>query len=149
MTTLLSALGGSVSVDPDEGEVLIGALGDGTAKAGWACGINATTGQVFGVNPTGNLDEFVGFLKEHPTIDLDTAITANLPCSLIVPKGGKRYRALIKDPASTIIAGEPMNWIAGTAGALDKVGDIESQHVARLSKGAVSGDTFAEIVWGS
>lgn len=148
MTTLFSALGGTIFVDGYDGERKVTLLADGTAKAGWLVGQAAGDGIARGVNPTGNLDEFDGIQAKRYDTDIDTAPTAGLAVDVYYPISGHRYRIRIKDPGGAAYVGEPMIFIAGTAGALDKAGDIEAVHQARLSKDIANLDTFAEVVWG-
>lgn len=149
MANKLSDLGGSIFVDGYDGERKITLKADGTAKAAHLVGQTAGDGTARGINPTGNLDEFDGIQAKRYDTDLDSAPTAGKAVDVYFPISGHRYRIHIKDPGAAIYSGEPMNWIAGTAGALDKTGDVEAQHVARLAKDAANGDTYAEVTWGS
>lgn len=148
MTTLLSALGGTIFVDGYDGERKVTLKADGTAKAGWLVGQASGDGIARGVDPNGNLDEFDGIQDKRYDTDLDTAPTAGVAVDVYYPKSGHRYRIRIKDPGTAIYPGEPMIFISGTAGALDKAGDIETVYQARISREAPNGATFAEVVWG-
>jgi hypothetical protein len=148
MVTLLSALGDSIYVDGEDGESKVTLIADGTAKAGWLVGQTAGDGTARAMNPTSNYDELDGIMEQRYDTDLDTAPTVGKPVVVARPKAGKKYRVKIKDPGTTLYPGEPMIPIAGTDGALDKAGDIEAFHMARISKQVANGQTFAEVTWG-
>lgn len=149
MTTLLSALGGTIFVDGYDGERKVTLKADGTAKAGHLVGQAAGDGIARGVDFNGNLDEFDGIQATRYDTDIDTAPTAGKAVDVYYPISGHRYRILIKDPGGAAYVGEPMVWVSGTVGALDKGGDIEATYMARLSKDIANLDTFAEVVWGN
>jgi len=144
--TALSTLGGRVCMDSRGDELSIIRLADGTLKAGHLADISG--GTAVGINPTGNLDELGGIVRPRYDIDVDTAITAALPIDIVIPQGGHLYNIHIKNPAGTLYSGEPLIPIAATAGALDKAGDIESEHMARLFDEVLTTTTFATVIWG-
>lgn len=149
MTNTMKDLGGSICVDGYDGEVIIPMIADGTAKMGWFVGGTSGSSTIRGVNPTGNLDEFTGIQMRQYKTDINTAPTAGDPVSVLIPKAGRRYRVHIKDPGAAIYVGEPMIFIAGTAGAVDKAGDAEAEHNCRIAKDVANGDTYAEVIWGA
>ena len=144
--TALSTLGGRVCMDSRAEEICIVRKADGTLKPGWAADISAET--AVGVNPTGDFDEFGGFCLPRYDTDVDTAFTITNLIDIVIPQGGHIYNVKIKDPGADPYAGEPLLWIAATAGALDKVGDVEATHVARLFDDILDNSTFATIIWG-
>ena len=144
--TSLSDLGGKVNVD-DPNPSTIPAIGDGTCKAGDLVG-KTSGGVVQYCTGSGNLDEFLGILMARYDTDIDTAIASGDACEILVPKGGRRYRCKIEDPSGTVLAGEPCLINADGNGELEKAGDIEGIHCCTLSKTAVTGDTYVEILWG-
>lgn len=145
--TALSTLGGQVCMDSRADEVFVSRKADGTALAGWLVGCTDGITAV-GMNPAGNLDELIGILMPRYDIDVDTAITAPLLVDIVIPQGGHLYNIKIKDPAATLYAGEPLIPIAATAGALDKAGDLETEHIARIFDSVITATTFATVIWG-
>jgi len=146
--TSLVTLGGKVCMDSRAEEISIVRLADGTIQAGWfaACtdGITAV-----GANPTGDLDEMIGIALPRYDTEPSAAYTITRPIDIVIPQGGHLYNVLIKNPAVALLyAGEPLIAIAGTAGALDKSGNIELEHVARLFDDVLTGTTYATIIWG-
>ena len=144
--TLLSTLGGYVCMDSRLNEMVIVRKADGTLKAGHLADISADTAA--GIDPNADLDELGGIVLPRYDTDVDTAITSTYLIDIVIPQGGHIYNIKIKNPAGTIYAGEPLIPIASTAGALDKVGDIESEHIARLLDDVITGTTFATVIWG-
>ncbi|KKM82247.1 hypothetical protein LCGC14_1321590 [marine sediment metagenome] len=144
--TALSTLGGKVCMDSRGDELSIVRKADGTLRAGWLADISGET--AVGINPTGNLDEFGGICRPRYDTDVDTAFTSTRLIDIVIPQGGHLYNIKIKDPGATLYAGEPLIAIASTAGALDKVGDIESEHVARIFDDVLDNTTFATVIWG-
>ena len=144
--TALSTLGGKVRMDSRGDELSIVRKADGTLKAGWLADISGET--AVGINPTGNLDELGGICLPRYDTDVDTAFTSTRLIDIVIPQGGHLYNIKIKDPSATIYPGEPLIAIAATAGALDKVGNIESEHVARIFDACLTGTTFATVIWG-
>ena len=148
MANKLSDLGGSIFVDGENGERQITLIADANVKAGWIVG--QTTGNVTarGSDVDGTLDETDGIMKEHYSTDLDSAPGAGALITVVVPKSGRRYRVAVY-LAATTYAGEPMSFAGDHDGMMSVKGNIEAAHQARLSKGAASGDNFAEVVWGA
>ena len=144
--TTLSSIGGVIQGNWND-EFIIGAHGDGTAKAGWTVTVLAT-GQVRATDVDGNLDEMAGILLPCYAIDMDTAITAAQPCSVVIPQSGHLYGVYTADLGSAIILGEPMVFHATQAGTLDAGGNIEAEHVARFYKGS-DDDTYNIVIWGA
>lgn len=147
MANTLKDLGGSIFVDGEDGERKISLIADGTAKAGYLVGQTAGSGTMRASNATGSLDETDGILMERYDTDLNTAPTSGDVCEVVYPISGHRYRVAVY-LAAAAYSGEPMKYNTGHAGMLEAAGDYESEHVARLSKDAASGDNFAEVVWG-
>jgi len=144
--TALSTLGGRVCMDSRGDELSIVRKADGTLKAGWLADISAET--AVGINPTGDLDEFGGICLPRYDTDVDTAFTITRVIDIVIPQGGHLYNIKIKNPGATLYAGEPLIAIAATAGALDKVGNIETEHVARIFDEVLTTSTFATVIWG-
>ena len=144
--TALSTLGGYVCMDSRGDELSIVRKADGTLKAGHLADISAET--AVGINPTGDLDEFGGICLPRYDTDVDTAFTSTRVIDIVIPQGGHLYNIHIKNPAATIYAGEPLIAIAGTAGVLDKAGDIETEHMARLFDDVLTTTTYATVIWG-
>jgi len=145
--TSLVTLGGEVLMDSRANELIISRKADGTIQAGWGADISGET--AVGVNPNGDLDEFGGFALPRYDTEPSAAYTAALLIDIVIPQGGHLYNVKIKDPGGTIYAGEPLLWITGTAGALDKGGNIEAEHQARLFDDALDDTTYATIIWGA
>jgi hypothetical protein len=144
--TSIVTLGGKVCMDSRANELIITRKADGTIQAGWGADISGE--QAVACNPTGNLDEFGGFALPRYDTEPSAAYTANDVIDIVIPQGGHLYNILIKDPGATLYAGEPLIWIAGTAGAMDKVGNIEAEHQARLFDDVLDNSTYATIIWG-
>ena len=144
--TSIVTLGGKVCMDSRANELIINRTADGTIQAGWGADISGET--AVAVNPTGNLDEFGGFALPRYDTEPSAAYTATRLIDIVIPQGGHLYNILIKDPGTTLYAGEPLIWIAATAGAMDKVGNIESEHQARLFDSVLDTSTYATIIWG-
>lgn len=141
--TTLSSIGGVIQSNFTD-EHIVGALGDGTAKAGNAVGI-LSTGKVVQSGSAGTDDEFIGFLLPNFGVDMDTAITASQPCSVVIPQSGHLYGVTTAD-LGTSKPGYPLIHDA-TDGQLDKVGTgIEDEHIARLYRGT-DDDTYQIIIW--
>ena len=144
--TLLSTLGGRVCMDSRGDELSIVRKADGTLKAGHLADISGET--AVGIDPNANLDELGGICLPRYDTDVDTSFTSTRVIDIVIPQGGHLYNIKIKNPAGTIYSGEPLIPIASTAGALDKSGDIESEHMARLFDEVITGTTFATVIWG-
>ena len=145
--TALSTLGGRVCMDSRGEELIISRKADGTLQPGWAADISAET--AVGVNPTGDFDEFGGFCLPRYDTDIDTAFTITNLIDIVIPQGGHLYNVYIKDPnAVDYYPGEPLVFIAGTAGAMDGSQDIELEHQARIFDAVLDTSTYATIIWG-
>lgn len=141
--TTLASLGSSVCVN-NEDEHFVPALGNAAAIPGDACCI-LTTGKV-GPTKDGATEEFVGFLMESPVTGTEAAIADGTPCSLVVPKGGHRYRIRILDTVDIEPAGTGLGFSA-TDYKMDELDDAELA-VARLSLPMITDDdTVCEIYW--
>ena len=138
----ISELGGQVILGDYLDETILPAIADGTAKAGWLVGLT-TAGVVAGAD-TDAPDAFIGILLPHYLIDVDGAITAALPVSVVIPKSGHLYAMFVADMNSSLV-GLPVN-ISGDAGVLAVVAAAEGQHIAR-SYAYTDGDTVGIFVW--
>jgi len=142
--TKISDLGSTVCVDDLE-EHLRPALGNAAAIPGDMCGIDAATGRVTGVND-GTDENFVGILKEDKVTGTETAIGTDVPCSLIVPKSGHRYRVRCLNTVDTQEEGYPLGFSA-TAYKVDALADAELAVMRLSSPMKEDNDTVAEVVW--
>lgn len=145
--TSLMTLGGEVCMDSRAEEIFVVRKADGTIQAGWlaACTDGSTA---VGLNPTGNLDELIGIACPRYDTEPSAAYTSGDLIDIVIPQGGHLYNMHIKDPGATLYAGEPLIPIAGTAGAMDKVGNIESEHQARIFDDVLDNTTYATVIWG-
>ena len=143
--TKITDMGSRVSVGDYQKEHLRPALGNGTAIPGDCCGLDPANGRVLAVDD-GAIENFVGIMKENILTGTETAIVADVPCSLIVPKKGHRYRVRKLVNAAAQEEGFPLGFSA-TPYKMDTVGDAEIC-VARLSISTVINDTICEVVWG-
>ncbi|KKM82246.1 hypothetical protein LCGC14_1321580 [marine sediment metagenome] len=143
--TALSTLGGKVLMDSRAKELWITRIADGTLKAGHAADISAriAVGMDFG----NNLDEFGGFCLPRYDTDVDTAYTSGVAIDIVIPQGGHLYNILIENPGATLYSGEPLIW-SSTVAALEKGGNVEAEHTARLFDEILNTSTFATIIWG-
>jgi len=139
----ISELGGQICVDSGGLEIRVTAKADGTAKAGWVCGL--TVAGVVDGSDTDNVDEFVGILAKRYDTAIDTIPTAGEAVELIIPIAGRRYRIFVTD-LNTSIPGATVNF-GGTAGSLTVVAALEGAHIARAYN-YTDGDTVAEVIWG-
>jgi hypothetical protein len=139
--TKISEIGGVIHGNWDD-EVIIPCLGDGTTKAGMACYIN-TSGQAVATD-VDVADLFLGFALPCPSIDMDTAITANEPMSLVIPQSGHLYGTFIVD-LNLSDAGNNLIFTT-TAGSLGTSTDVEAHQVAFTYR-YDDGDTVGVIVW--
>jgi len=145
--TSIVTLGGKVCMDSRANELIIVRKADGNIKAGYGVDISAAT--AVGVDPNANYDEFGGFALPRYDTEPSAAYTAADLIDIVIPQGGHLYNVLIKDPGGTIYAGEPLLWIASTSGALDKGGNCEAEHQARLFDDVLDTTTYATIIWGT
>ncbi len=137
-------LGSKVCVN-DENEHKVPALGDGSRIPGDLCAIDPSNGRVVG-SDVGALEQFVGILKESPVTGTETAIVAGIPCSLIVPKSGHRYRINCDDVGATLKVGHGMKFGANPGKAV-KEATLLLSFIGRLHLEALNGDTVVELVW--
>ena len=142
--TKISDLGNSICVN-NEKEHLIPALGNGTAVPGDACYRSTTTGRVVASN-TNTAKFFEGILKESPVTGTETAIVADVPCSLVVPKSGHRYRVRIKVNVGNKEVGASIIHHATEDYIFDHTANI-ADGCAYLALPSVAGDTVADVVW--
>ena len=143
--TKISDLGSSVCVDL-QNEKFVPALGNGTAVPGDLCYIDPATGRVAAADIAAN-EFFGGILMESKITGTETAIVADVPCKLVVPKSGHNYRIRANVIAATddeLGLGVTFSTTAykaqsGTTLILSKIG--------RLAASAVVDDTVCEITW--
>lgn len=138
--TTLSELGG-VLQDSRGGEIFVTCIADGTAKAGDLATVLAT-GAVRQTDLSDNYDETLGILMPHFQVDMDTAITANKVCDIVIPIAGHLYGCKCGNLATDV--GEPLT--IGEAGAFAAGGNVEAAHQAR-SYFHGQGDSYAIIIW--
>ena len=146
--TTLKDLGGSVCVD-HQNERFIPALGNGSSVPGDLVYIDPANGRVAGADKT-TAAFFQGILMESKITGPETAIVADIPCTVVVPKSGHEYNiritivAAATDKAGSGVifhddAGKGETTMAGSTLALSKIG--------RLVLDALVGDTVARITW--
>ena len=144
--TKISDLGSSVCVDKNN-ERFIPALGNGSSVPGDLVYIDPANGRVAGADKT-TAAFFQGFLMESVITGTETAIVADVPCKVVVPKSGHEYNIRITivaaetDKAGSGVifhddAGKGETTMAGSTLALSKIG--------RLTLDALVGDTVARI----
>jgi hypothetical protein len=144
--TKISDLGSRKIALSGLGEIYLPALGDGTAKPGDMVGITDATGRVVRCD-IGASELFRGILDDLPTIAEDTAITAALPCSIIVPQPGHQYRVKMEDAGGALTSGQPMGF-SDDAGAMEDIAGLGTAGVhAVLTKAIVDDDVVCEIQW--
>ena len=146
--TKISDLGSSVCVD-NQNEKFIPALGNGSSIPGDLVYIVPGTGRVAGADKT-TAQFFQGFLMESILTGTETAIVADVPCKVVVPKSGHEYNIRItivaaatdKVGSGVILhddAGKGDTTMAGSTLALTKIG--------RLVLDAAVDDTVARIAY--
>ena len=150
VTTTFAALGfgDKVALSPG-GENMIPALADGTAKAGSIVGIADADGKAKGTDLGAN-EVFHGILAKRYDTAIDTAPTAGLKVSVIVPKSGNKYLIRVTDPAGAVVTGTSLTWSA-TAGTLTKTTNLATtleRNIAIVVDTALgNGDTVAIVRW--
>lgn len=142
--TKISDLGSQICVD-DLDEHSVPALGNGTAIPGDLCAIDPANGRVVG-SDVGALEQFVGILKKSEITGTETAIVADVPCSLVVPKSGHRYRIRCDDLGATVKVGHGLKFGANAGKAL-KEATLLLAMLGRLSLEGLTGDTVCEMTW--
>lgn len=146
--TQLKDLGSSVCVDKWN-EKFVPALGNGSSIPGDLVYIVPGTGRVAGADKT-TAAFFQGFLMESIITGTETAIVADIPCKVVIPKSGHEYNIRVTIVAvatdkigSGVIfhddAGKGETTEAGSVLALAKIG--------RLALDAAVGDTVARITF--
>lgn len=138
--TAISDLGDKIALSAG-GEITKTALGNGTLKAGNLCYVNASTGKVATTSTTA----FEGIIKEHYSIDIDTAITDGVGCDVIIPQKGHIYRVFMTDAGAGKVKGTPVKMGDGvvTCVALNETADI----IGYLESAIVDDDTVCEVRW--
>ena len=162
----ISDLGTNVQASAGAEEI-VPCLGSGNTTPGMICYIdtNGKSQPVDGNSATAGI-QFNGIQARDNAIALDTAITDELVCNLLVPHSGRIYRVFIEDVGGAALAGSPMTWglttpgslkiveTSGSNGILARTLDIvttvdvpEEPIVAYLHKPVASGDLVAWIRW--
>jgi hypothetical protein len=141
--TLIRDYGTSVIAGSDGDEEIIPALGDGVAIPGDLVSILSTrkvAGSDVGVN-----EEFAGILMESQVTGTETAIVDGIPCDVVVPISGHRYRIRILDPGANKEIGYALTFSA-TAGKADAAADI-IHALCTIAKPILDTETVAEVFW--
>jgi hypothetical protein len=143
--TKISDLGPEIALSSG-GETRIPALGNGTAKPGHLVGITDATGKVVGTD-IGASELFHGILDKGYKTDIDTAIPDGTPCSVIVPKSGRKYRIFCTDQGGAVVSGMPWK-ISETAGSLTaNTNMVTAGNVALNDKAIANDDLVGEYIW--
>jgi len=144
--TKITDFGSRICVGPEKNEHMVPALGDGTfGIPGDLCAIVNTTGRIVGAD-VGGLEQFIGILKESPLTGTETVIVIDIPCTLIVPKSGHRYRIRCDDVGATLKVGHSMTFGANPGKAV-KTATILAGFLGRINLEAITGDTVVEVTW--
>jgi hypothetical protein len=143
--TELKDLGNRVCVGSERNEHTIPALGNAAAIPGDLCAIDPANGRVVG-SDVGALEQFQGILKESPITGTETAPGADVPCTLVVPKSGHRYRIRCDDLGATVKTGHGLKFGANAGKAL-KEATLLLAVLGRLSLEGLTGDTVCEMTW--
>ena len=130
------------------GETRVDALADGNMKPGALVGVTDATGKIVGCD-IGASELFVGILDINIETDMDTAIVDAVPCKIIIPKSGRKYRIRTKDPGGAVTSGN-VHKIADTAGNIEGatntgLGTAGSRCVN--TRALANGDTIGEYRW--
>ena len=141
--TTLSSVAPKVALSAG-GESRVAAIGDGTAKPGDCVGITLATGAVVQTD-IGVSELFVGFLDINVETDMDTAIVAGVPCSIIVPTSRHVYNIQIEDPAGDEGEGYPYTF-SDTAGSMEQAASA-ILGLARLAGTVATGDLYGKVRW--
>jgi len=140
----ISDLGSSVCVD-DQNEKMVPALGNGVGIPGDLCGIDPANGRIV-LSATAIIEQFVGILMESKITGTETAIVADIPCKLVVPKSGHGYRIRCDDLGATVKVGHAMKF-GTTAGKALKEATLLLGGLGRLALEGLTGDTVCEVTW--
>lgn len=138
----LSEIGGKVIIGDEQDELILPAVGDGTSKAGWMVYI-AANGDAIGTDKD-STDDFTGILLPHHEVDVDTAITNGIPCSVVVPRSGHLYGVFMIDSNHTF-SGGPLIFTT-TVGCLGPQTDVEAETRAHTYR-YTDGDTIGIVIW--
>lgn len=146
LKTQISDLGSSVCVDL-QNEKFVPALGNGASVPGDSVYIDPSNGRVAGADKT-TAKFFQGFLMESIITGTETAIVADVPCKVVIPKSGHAYNIRV-----TIVAAADDEEGAGVT-IEDDAGKGETTDVTlanakfgRLATEARIGDTVAQIIF--
>lgn len=144
--TKISHLGSRLIAIDGLAEIRRPALGDGTSKPGDLVYIVDATMYATCAD-LGAVEYFNGILDDLPTIAEDTAITAGVPCSVIIPQSGHHYRVHMEDPGGAEETGTPVG-LSDHAGAMEDYAAMNTAGVqGYLSKAMANGDTVGEVQW--
>lgn len=140
----MSHLGSGVCVN-DYNEHTVPALGNAAAIPGDLCSIDPANGRVV-LTATAIIEQFVGILKESKITGNEAAPAADVPCTLVVPKSGHRYRVRCDNVGATLKVGHGMKF-GTTAGKALKEATVLLANLGKLSLEAITGDTIVELTW--
>lgn len=143
--TDLKDLGSRVCVGPERNEHTIAALGNAAGIPGDLVAIDPANGRIV-LSATAIIEQFQGILKESPITGTETAPGADIPCTIVVPKSGHRYRIRCDDLGATLKTGHGMK-IGTTAGKALKEATALLAMLGRLSLEGHTGDTVCEVTW--
>lgn len=146
LKTKISDLGSSVCVDK-QNESFVPALGNGASIPGDLVYIDPANGRVAGSDKT-TAKFFSGILMESILTGTETAIVADIPCKVVIPKSGHAYNIRV-----TIVAaaddeeggGVTFEDDAGKGETTDIT--LANGKLGRLALEARIGDTVAQIIW--
>lgn len=140
----LSEVGGKVIIGNEEDEIIVPAIADGTTKAGHLVTI-LSTGVVDNTDVDA-VDEFVGIALPHPLVDVDTAITATYPISVVIPRSGHLYAFYTLDMNASD-AGHPATFSTTEGVGSAAITDIEATWNWTTYR-YTDGDTVGIFIWG-
>ena len=145
--TKITDFGSRVCVGSERNEHTVPALGDGTfGKPGNLCAIDPATGRIVGAD-VGALEQFIGILKESPITGSETVVVQDVPCALIEPKSGHRYRIRIDDVGATLKSGHSVKFGANAGFAIKTTNLLDPGVIGRINLEALTGDTVVEVTW--
>lgn len=141
--TTLAEYGSSVIAGSEGDEEILPAQGNGSAVPGDLVSIGSNR-RVVGAD-LGASELLTGILMEHPTLGCETAITAGLFCSVVVPKSGHRYNIRCLDLNTAAEIGFSLD-VSATAGKADAAADVNNA-VCKAARPIADGDTVAQVFW--
>ena len=155
--TKLSDMGGIVCVDGRENELIMCAIGDGTAKPGHLIQLIAIGAGVLTANEVllhdhgGGDDRMMGILLPTYDQDCDTACTDRELVEYVVPSSGHRYNIACNDVGAGALAGTVGTpAISSATDGEISIGTLtieDALHWALVSKEVANTDRYAEVIW--